>query len=300
VEGERPHDGGQEGEQGAGVLSPAPRASVPVALGSMLLLALTVTGGLVAWMRAADPAVADRPNVGLEEEVPAELADGGPPGEVPEAIASAVEGQVVAVRELDELPAGASGCGMDIGGDMELEHATMTPDGLSVSFVGEAPEGFFEGPVPQPLPPPPPPRADPDEPQMDAQPVPAEIVEPFPVQATRWRETCVLRPRGGGWASEGSSSGPADDPFGGMGTSVTCCDPDGFATASSEVLRPDGATWALQHRGAYWLAYPVGDRERLVLTWRFREAGFGRVGSTTQVLWVDDGGTVLADQHLHA
>jgi hypothetical protein len=285
VEGEEPaaipagdeHDG------------PAPaatrRASAPVTLGAMTLVALVVTGGLVVWMRMPAPAGATRAQVGVEEEVPTTLAGGLAPAVVPAAIASAVDRPVIGASTLEALPDGSEGCGFDLGDDAELERAVATPDGLAVSLIGDAPDGFLDGPMPRPEPEPAPPPPDTDQ---------AEVGE----QAPRWRETCVLRDRGGRWFSDGGSSGPADDRFGGMGTSVLCCDEQGFALATTELHPLDGAAWVLQDRGAYWLAYPVAGADRLTLTWRFREGGFGRAGATTYVRWLDDAGGVIDEQHL--
>jgi hypothetical protein len=288
-----------EADENGGASAPPRRASALTAIGTMSLVALVVTGGVVAVMRFGSPAAAERPAVGAETEVPTALAGGIAFSDVPPAVAQAVDGVVVGARVLTELPAGVSGCDMGFpGGDPaepELESAVATPDGLLVSEIGTAPAGFFGEPMEMPVM-----TAPPIVPEGEVTESPAPVeatATPAPAPTERIRNQCTFTRQGGGWMSNGGSSGPVDAGGMGMGMGATCCDAEGMTTTTGELVPPDGATWALQDRGVYWLAYPVADLTRVPITWRFREGVFGGFPST-HVLWVDDDGTVLDERFL--
>lgn len=271
--------------------APLRRASTFMAVGVMALVAVVSATGVVLIMRFAPAATPDAPRVsGFEDTVPATLIDGIAIGEVPAAVAAAVDVPVVGARRLDALPEGVDGCfGMFAPGqDVELEEVIATPDVLTISTVGENPEQMgFDGPFP-----------------MDAPFEEDGIGAPRPgLQGggEQWRETCTFVHSRGAWSSLGSSGGPVENDMGmgmGMGAGFSCCDAEGFGLASTSVQGPSGATWALQERGAYWLAYPVEDGQALPLTLRTRESGFGGGRSSTHLLWVDDEGTVFDEQFL--
>ena len=80
------------------------------------------------------------------------------------------------------------------------------------------------------------------------------------------------------------------------GGGYSCCDSNGLATATGVVRVPNGATWALQDRNGWYLAYPVREQERLALSWKFREQGVGPGGPPqTSVTFVDDSGAILEE-----
>jgi hypothetical protein len=88
---------------------------------------------------------------------------------------------------------------------------------------------------------------------------------------------------------------PDTPPSGGF-LSSSCCDRDGFATASASVGVPAGADWVLQDRGLWFLAYEVGDLEQVGISWKYRERRMGPGGPpVASVLFVADDGTVVGE-----
>jgi hypothetical protein len=253
----------------------------------MTVVAVVVAAGVVLVMRfAPTPAPDTRSVAAFEETVPTHLGGGFEVGDVPAAVSAAVDVPVVAVRVLDEPPEGAESCHGMFGpaDERQVEQVIATPDGLSFSIVGPEPSGAgwdMERVAPPVL-----------EPGTDA------AAEPEPLL---WRESCTFARSGDRWVAQGSSAGPVEDfDMMGMSSGYSCCDEDGLATASAQLLPPGGATWALQERGAYWLAYPVVEGVGLQISWRFRESGFGPRVSSTHILWIDDEGLVLDDMYIDA
>lgn len=279
------------------------RASALRAIGTVVAIALVAAGGFVVFARSQ--ATVEPPSGGLNEEVPSALADGREPGTVPDQIAAAVEAPVLAVVRLDELSGGLEDCAAHGGfsQEPELEAALVTPDGATVSLIGEVPadfQGGFGGPMPMPGPAPPPP------PPLPSEVPPPDVVEPGPVPeppppvpdqsgTQLFRLTCSAQPSDGGWHVSVSSQGPADQIFeGSSGTS--CCDAEGNATASTSLRVPEGTAWLVQDRGGYRLAYPVDGLEVLPLTWHFREGPFGGGFSGTPVTLLDADGDILEER----
>ena len=81
-----------------------------------------------------------------------------------------------------------------------------------------------------------------------------------------------------------------------MGGGYSCCDENGLATASADVEVLDGAAWALQDRGGWYVAYPLEDRTSLTVTWKFREQRFGPGGPPqSAITFLDGNGEILGE-----
>ena len=213
---------------------------------------------------------------GVEETVPTTLAGDIPPGPVPAAVTAAFDAPVIGAVTMDNPPADAvASCGESMGvmwdeGQPEVEYAVATPDGIFMSLLGSgesAPEmGMDGGGVPE-----------------------------------KFRTTCSAQPEGGGWHSQGGGMEVVfeDEHGGGSMASggYSCCDEQGLATASGTVEVPEDAAWVVQDRRGWYLAYPAGDRRQLVLTWKFRESGFGGEGGPPQspVTFLDADGTIVGE-----
>ncbi len=247
-----------------------PGASTAVALAVMVTIAVVAAGSVVAWARLAVPN-SQEPETGLVEELPESLADGRPFGEVPAAVAAAVQAPVVAAVRLDEEPAEFPDCG-DMGIPLEnrrLESAFVTGDALVVSVLGESAEFAARGE--------------------------GSVEEPGTA-----RVTCSAS-WDGGWIADsgGGLVAPADGTLQGSGgISSGCCDADGTATATASVAVPADADWLVQDRGEYRLAYPVGDLEGMALSWRYREGPFRPGPPTTTVTFLNESGEVLEERVL--
>ncbi|MEX2619243.1 MAG: hypothetical protein WD250_03390 [Egibacteraceae bacterium] len=251
------------------------RGSGLVACGLVVAIAVLVAGGVVGWARiGAGPATRGAPGPEpVEEAVPETLAGGLELGEVPDAVAAAVDGPVVGARLVEDMPDGV-GCEWlraDFDDEPDFETVLLTPDAVHVSLVG-ASSLFAEGEG----------------------------------GAGRARATCTARWQGGGWLESGGGTVPADQPMEGA-TGASCCDQDGLGTAEGAVMAPEGARWVLQDRGRYHLAYPVPQGRAVPITWRFRaQGGFGGgfdgggMGSATTVTFMDDAGEVLGEATLRS
>jgi hypothetical protein len=288
---ERLPDRAEQGDEGA------PPASPWFAVGTMTVVALVAALAVLGWARLRPGAeAAPAPGV-FEEDVPTELAGGEPLGEVPEQVQAAVDGPVVAARLLDVVPEDVDGCAPE---DIawveppELEVAVATPDGLYVSHIGEGawPEGNMDVAPPPPEKPVPggaPPGMEDDGVDFEGD----AALGDRPVE--RFRVTCHNFWEDGRWGGGGGSSGPVFDGAGGMGGGGTsCCDRNGLATANATVQGPDGAAWALQERGGWWLAHPLGEHRVAALSWKFREGRFGGgPAPMTHVLYLDEAGEMI-------
>lgn len=256
-------------EQSTGGTEPL-RASAWLAVGIVVLVAVIATAGIVAWARLGSGPATRGPSVPepVGEEVPVELAGGIELGEVPDPVAAAFDGPVVAARLLDEPPADL-GCDFlmaDLGDDAEVETVLATPDVVHVSVIGTA-AGFG------------PPGAD-----------GGQLV----------RSSCTMHWAGGHWGGGGGGMSAVDQPVDGM-TGSSCCDENGLGTAEAAVTAPEGAQWAVQARGGYHLAYPVSDSRVVPVSWPFRAqqgafgAGDGMQVTASTVTFVDDDGEVIGE-----
>lgn len=231
-----------------------------MAIGSVSLVAAVVAAGFVALTRwSPEPVAAERPRPGVVEEAPPdELAGGREPPPVPDGVAEAADGPVVAAATADELPEGAS-CREEAAwtAGPDTESVILTPDGFQATLVGEGHPQEPLGPPPIDAP------AEPDGQPAAEEPVALEVT----CQAA-W-EDGAWRPLGGGARVRGPEAGL------GHSSGSSCCDVDGLGTAHAEVPVGDEVAWLLQDRGGYWLAYPTEGVSVVTVTWRFRDAGFG-------------------------
>lgn len=282
------------------------RAGTLAALASMTAVAVVVAGGLVGWIRLTAPS-AGSASTSLTEEVPETFAGGFAPAPVPGAVADAVDGPVVAVVVLDEEPGGAGLCDFHTegGGDRELVWAVVTPEGLQIAYVSDELPWMEHDMVELE-------REAVERVEVEATAVPPD--EPVPHQSAaddsgpaqsgaRYFESCGARWERGGWTAMGGTGMtlPTDGPLpGGIGTSSSCCDDQGFTIASTAVSPVEGAAWLLQDRGGYWLAYPADASGLVPLSWRYRQSRLGGDMRTpsTHVLSVDADGTVLDERFI--
>lgn len=257
------------------------RAGTLSAVGTMAAIALVSVVLVVVWARVGG-GQSQAEEDGVVEPIPSQMAGGVRPGRVPEPVVDALgEVAVVGVASVDRLPEEvAQQCSDSFGeiqwdeGQPKVEYAYMTPDGLSASLIGsgKAPRGMFGG-----------------KPGGGGR------------QPERFRMACNATEHDGFWNGESQGIEPVFDGGDGGGHSFgggySCCDENGLATASGSVGVPDGATWALQDRNGWYLAYPVDGRTSLSLSWKFREAGFGGGGPPppSGVTFVDDEGTILEE-----
>jgi hypothetical protein len=247
------------------------RAGTGRVIGTMGAIALVAVTIVVVSARVGGNSAAESD---VEEAVPTTLAGGIPPGPVPDEVTAAFDAPVIAAVHMDNPPPDAvASCGESMGiiwddGQPEVEHAVATPDGIYLSLLGTGDAGPDMG--------------------MEA-------------DAQKFRTTCSAQSDGGGWSSQGggmevvTDDGDLGDGF--SGSSYTCCDDRGLATASGSVDVPEDAQWAVQDRNGWYLAYPTGERPRLMLTWKFRESGFGGGGSPPQsrVTFLDANGAVVGE-----
>ena len=253
------------------------RAGTLTVIGTMAAIAVVSVTAVVAWARLAQPAASEGP-AGVEQEVPAVLADGSQPAPVPAAIAAAVDLPVVGAAKLDELSdemLGACTEGFEGAGDageqggLRPEYAFVTPDGVvaSVTGKGELAEEFGMGPGGE--------------------------------QPTGVRFRCDLQLEEGSVTNRGGGGGfePIfpDQPSSG-GFSSSCCDEQGLANATATVQVPVDAAWLLHDRGTWYLGYEVGGLENVGVSWRYRENRFGQGGPPmSTVLFVGEDGSIVAE-----
>lgn len=255
----------------------AARAGTVTAIATMGLIALVCAVAVIAWARLGGGAEAEED--GLAEPIPSQMAGGARPGRVPPAVVDVFgDTAVVGVAMLDSLPPGVERqCNRNMGpisweaGEPSVEYAYAGPDAISLSLIGrgEAPRGMFgRGPGGQ--------------------------------RPERFRLICIATDQDGGWVVGGGGIEPAvEGHFGGGefgGGAYTCCDENGLASASGSVAVPDGATWALQERNGWYLAYPVSGTGRITVTWKYREQQFGgEVPPQSAVTFVDDSGAIVGE-----
>lgn len=250
-----------------------PRAGTGRVIGIMAAIAVVAVTVVVVSARAGGNSP-DDPDV--EETVPTTLAGGIPPGPVPDVVTAAFDAPVIGAVNMDNPPADAvASCGESMGivwddGQPEVEYAIATPDGIYLSLLGSGQTG----------------------PDMDMDMGGGGVPEKF-------RTSCSAQAQDGGWHSQGGGMEVvfegeelAED-FG--GSSYSCCDDQGLATASGSVEVPEDAEWAVQDRRGWYLAYPAAGRPRLTLTWKYRQSRFGGAEGPPQspVTFLDAEGAVV-------
>lgn len=250
------------------------RAGTLAVIGTMATIAVVSVTAVVAWARLAQPAASEEP-AGVEQEVPAVLADGSEPAPVPAAVASAVDLPVVGAAKLDALSeemldACTEGFPVAWGPDgPRPEYAFVTPDGVAASVTGKGDlaEEFGTGPGGE--------------------------------QPTGVRFRCDLQLEDGSVTNRGGGGGfePIfpDQPTSG-GFSSSCCDEQGLAHATATVQVPADSAWLLHDRGTWFLGYEVRGLESVGVSWRYRENRFGPGGPPrSTVLFVGEDGSVVAE-----
>lgn len=286
--------------------APPQRGSALAAVAIMAGIALVAAALVVAWARFGGGSdTSAEPDI-IDAEPPVSLAGATEFGEVPPAIAAAVEAPVVGAVRLERLPADLEGCGDDFGlTDARLESAIITPDAAVVAVVGSSEEfGFADEAVPLPAPasPPAPPEAAPDEAASDEAAAEGGVAvaavgqvpapDPSASQGPQVRASCAAS-WDGGWNVTSANAGPVGEVFsstGGVGL------PDGRLLNLGNLLVPDGATWLIHDRGGYRLAYPVAGLSTVTVTVPQPGAGpFGPGSTSTSALFLDDTGTVLEE-----
>ena len=289
------------------------RASAALAVGTMAAIALLVAAAVVAWARFGGATTTVPESQVIDAGPPESLADGSPPGPVPEAVAAAVEGPVVAAVRMDSLPADLEGCDTNFAlDDGRLESAIITPDAAVVAMVGSSEEfGFGPGPVPLPAPLPlpapvpealPPPEASALPEASPAAAGPAPAAAPIPVappparleperDRPQARASCAASWEGA-WALTMVNAAPVGQIFGSSGTGLA----DGTALSITPLLVPEGAAWLVHDRGGYRLAYPVTGLPVVDVTVPQPESGvFGTGVSSTPAVFLDDAGTLIEE-----
>jgi hypothetical protein len=250
------------------------RAGTLVVIGTMAAIAVVSVTAVVAWARLGQPGRAGE--AGAVDEVPTVLADGNPPQPVPDAVAGAVDGPVVGAAKLDRLPDDMLSACMEHAdvawdtGSPDVEYAFITTDAMTAALTGTADVGgeFGRGP------------------------------EGAPASSLRLRcdldlEGSTVVNRGGGSFEE---IFPGNPPHTGGWVSSSCCDRNGLATASAAIAVPDGAEWALQDRGTWFLAYEVDGMAQAPVTWKYRERRMGPGGPPASlVIFVNADGNVVGE-----
>ncbi|MGH8909760.1 MAG: hypothetical protein ACRD0K_25525 [Egibacteraceae bacterium] len=234
------------------------RGGTVAAVGTMAAIALVAVSVFVVFARLS-PA-GQRPPEPRVEQVPTLLADGSPPGAVPPALPSDVQGPVIGVRSAAQPPPDVPAC-----------------DPAEFGFGGES------APVVQGV------RVTPEVVLLDV------VTDPLGVGTQR--VACVAWRQGGAWMiltpvildqQAGTS------PFG-----YFCCDDGGKAAAGVVVQAPEGTRWVLQERPGWWLAYPVDEHLAVPILWSFRQGGFGGAPApASHVLYLDGEGEVLDEAFL--
>jgi hypothetical protein len=241
----------------------------------MAVIAVAAVALVVVAARVAGGGTDDEDD-GLEGGVPSTLVGGIEPTVVPGAVLTSVDQPVIGAAHLDEVPPEVmDSCAAGFGevawaaGDPKLDSALATTDSLQLSVIGAGQMneemGFDTGGGPQP---------------------------------ERFRITCTARDTEDGWQTDSNGFEPimGDQQFEQMGGGSFCCDENGLGTATEVAEAPEGADWALQERGGWYLAYPVDKDRQVLLTWKYREQNMGPGGPpTTTVMWVGGDGTIVGE-----
>lgn len=185
--------------------------------------------------------------------------------------------------------AGAAGAGRP--GAVELAFG-IEPGPLPPALPPEAAGLVVIGARALPAPPPGAPRCDLDpaggSPTVLALPEAVLVLQEFG-DGGRLR-TCTLQPGSASISDQGGGDRVV------LGSS--CCTPEGFGMTESLVEAPQGARWALQDRGGWWVAYPV-DGPRVHLLWVHppeRNPVLGPAGGGAgQVLFLDADGALIGE-----
>lgn len=254
------------------------RASAPVAIGVVGLVAVIAAAAVVLLAPLATSEDSDRP--GHETEVPETLVDGSPLPDAPPQLLDLVDDPVVPADRRDELADGMHCETMHMAGeaDTELEAVFVTPTAGHAVLIGE---GSFGDAHMDP--------AAPEEQDADQ-----------PNQMEEIRSNCLFQHEGGGWSSSGGGGGTAPDlgPAGDSRGGGSMCCPDGRGIAYADVSVAGDIAWLLQDRGPYWLAYPVDGLDVVTIEWPFPQSVMGGSGQPprSRVRLVDGDGDVVTEQ----
>lgn len=153
--------------------------------------------------------------------IPRALPNGDPLPEVPEPLANAFDRPVILAAPVEAAEPRLDRCGTDVEWEFSPTQRSsfITPEGLVVALRGEE-----RG------------------------------------SGVLFHVACYAQWDGQGWDTWASWVGEVPDPQVAVGVmDRACCREDGAAVASAEFEVPEPAAWAVQDRGEYWLAYPVGD-----------------------------------------
>lgn len=269
-------------ETESGAESATTRASTIAVLGTVGGIALVAVAVVVLWTRISAGPQGDAEAAAFEEDIPSSLVGGLPPADVPADVAAVFDVPVIGAANLDELPPGVlQECNRSFGemnwdeGHPSIEYAIATPDAIHTSLVGTGEN------------------------------IDMDMGGGGPDAPDKFRLTCTARHEDGGWIGEGNGFEPIFDGGEGMhggimGGGYSCCDENGLATATGVVQVPPGATWGLQDRNGWYLAYPVGKHDSLAVTWKVAqdvaERGFDRGGGPqTSITFVDEAGGVIEE-----
>lgn len=217
----------------------------PVLAGAVLVVAVAV--GALVWVVRAGAAGEPADHAPVDPAgVPTALPNGKPLPAVPPGLREAFDRPVVLVAEEEERASDLDRCGRDVEWEYPptLRSSIVTPEGLSVAVRGEE----------------------------------AGTGVSFHV-------ACYAVWDGSGWTTWASWIGEVADPEGPAGPmDPACCRADGSAVGGAELETPEGAVWAAQDRGAYWLAYPIQDG-LVQPVWLV-----GEEGATPEIVYVDAAG----------
>lgn len=194
----------------------------PVLVGAVIVVVVALAAlGLAAYDEVAESR-SDTTGAPVDGDgIPRALPNGDALPAVPGPLARAFDRPVVLAAPVDPARARPDSCGTDV----EWEYpptqrsSIITPEGLVVALRGEE-----RG------------------------------------SGVLFHVACYAQWNGGGWEMWATWVGEVADPDVAVGVmGRACCREDGVAVASAELEAPDSATWAVQDRGEYLLAYPVGD-----------------------------------------
>lgn len=223
----------------------------PVLWGAVLVLVVAVAAFGVFGFDALSEPVLESPTDA--DGIPTALPNGQPLPEVPQVLQDAFDRPVVLVGVVEEDLHNLERCG----GQVEwafaptLRASLITPEGLIVAVRGE--EAGSEANF--------------------------QVACYAVWNGRRWES----------WASWVAETANQADPV--NQPEPACCREDGLALLGGEVQAPEGAAWAVQDRGAYWLAFPVDTSGLAHPVWPVREGD----PAPPPTVYVDESGNRLTE-----